>query len=807
MLKRRRILFYLDINCNESERNDVHFIMKSMLNSSKDISCALPMEYNELIDEENKIGIKHFWRNITNFHFDINSLDTKEPERFIKWTQPELIVFVDRSILSNIAAKQIAINKYIPYFILNYNISVFNLNQVNKILYLILKHLEKSSFTITKNITLNEIIEKYYNLKKYNNIHILNLNENSNDKVILLLNQNIDKIEYANELPASLKLLTYPGCNISVKSSEVEKTSNHLRKIFSLVIGSYNPNVVWLNEALKSAENLFDEIILVDDGSKTPINIDGVKLFRKNNGGFYTARNFGIAKAQGDIIVSLDDDDILIPDNVKLLKEIVQNTNYDIYTFPIEIFGNSLGYWAIEPELRNLLISNQIPSGSWFTKSVWKKIGGFQYPVAEDWDFWCRCTKIGATFVHFDMPIYKHRERNDSIWATKSKSDLEVRLDIQDRYKYFDTTINYSQSAESCKKNALALFSEKIKFTDLSSFKVTYQTAQFLHLDKLTNILWCKNSRYKSIRDIEESTGLDISAVVVFDERELLIDPQIFNLKFDKDIPLIYITHDFWYHPISVANKLKTIKNVIMILRHESAKLLFDKLLPNVPKYLQRPGVELSIFKPHEDKVYDILIGGSETPDYPIRQRLNKIVRENAYRMNWKILDMTGTSLLSNPPGSQFEFSKALSMAKISPTGSHRGGTQGCKLITHYIDLSLSRKNINDQYYGLSNPEIHIEDINTAGITPRYLESFASKTLLLADLPDNDLQSWYKDKMIVLNHSDSDAQLIQLIDHYIHNDYDREIITERAYKAVLDTESSEKKALDLLNIIEKHLKH
>ena len=49
--------------------------------------------------------------------------------------------------------------------------------------------------------------------------------------------------------------------------------------------------------------------------------------------------------------------------------------------------------------------------------------------------------------------------------------------------------------------------------------------------------------------------------------------------------------------------------------------------------------------------------------------------------------------------------------------------------------------------------------LETAGITPRYLESMASGTLLLGDLPASDAQSWYADKMIVLDPAKDDATL------------------------------------------------
>src|SRR5437588_9972441 len=92
---------------------------------------------------------------------------------------------------------------------------------------------------------------------------------------------------------------------------------------FSVVIGTKNPNSVFLKEALESCNGLFEEVIIVNDGSDRPILpaekleklvSQGVKIINhKRNLGFYEARNTGIREATGDIIASLDDDDVFDP--------------------------------------------------------------------------------------------------------------------------------------------------------------------------------------------------------------------------------------------------------------------------------------------------------------------------------------------------------------------------------------------------------------------------------------------------------------------------------------------------------------
>ena len=64
------------------------------------------------------------------------------------------------------------------------------------------------------------------------------------------------------------------------------------------------------------------EILVVDDGSTDDVPSalrrfgDRVRLIRKDNGGDASARNLGLAAAQGDFIHFLDSDDLLVPDAV-----------------------------------------------------------------------------------------------------------------------------------------------------------------------------------------------------------------------------------------------------------------------------------------------------------------------------------------------------------------------------------------------------------------------------------------------------------------------------------------------------------
>lgn len=350
------------------------------------------------------------------------------------------------------------------------------------------------------------------------------------------------------------------------------------------------------------------------------------------------------------------------------------------------------------------------------------------------------------------------------------------------------------------------VFAHKPDFLRLADMKVTYQLASFWHLQKFCNVFWLNQLPQpfngERVSQLEEALGVPLDALIVFDEYSLLQDPLISRLEWDVPRLLVYVSHDYWCHPLRVARKLNPVPRKVMVLRHLSAIDLFNRLLPGVPKVLQRPGVEVSIFHPNGGhKEYDIILGGSETPDYPLRQRLNRLVRENAGRRGWKVLDLTGKGLMSNPPGNQREYAALLAASKVSPTGSNRGGSHGAKLAVQYFDLSPARAQFDDEFYGLKHPELEMLYLNTAGITPRYQESMACKSLLIADLPPSDRQEWYADKMVEVRMEMSDAEIVDLIDFWVKNDQEREQLCEFAYREIQRTETSEHKAYELFETI------
>jgi hypothetical protein len=357
----------------------------------------------------------------------------------------------------------------------------------------------------------------------------------------------------------------------------------------------------------------------------------------------------------------------------------------------------------------------------------------------------------------------------------------------------------------------LYIMQERVPLERLPHLSVSYQAAQFAHLERHADIVWLDDPRCRwggRFSECQRQVGVRADAVVVFDELTLLTSPQVAQTTFDGDALFVYVAHDYWCHPLRVAQDLARRPNVLMVLRHESARRLFDFLLPHVPKVVQRPGVETSIFHPRSGApryLHDILLGGSETPDYPWRQRLNRLVREHGASRGWRVLDLTAQVVTSAPRSAQLEYAPALAASKLSPTGSNRGGTPPGQLVMQYFDPSVARSRVDHPFYGLSVPELLTIPFEAAGITPRYLESMASRSLLVADLPACSDRDFYGDKMVALDERLGDGELVDLLDHWVHADEAREAIVERALAAILAGESSEARAAELAQLIKAQL--
>jgi glycosyltransferase involved in cell wall biosynthesis len=95
-----------------------------------------------------------------------------------------------------------------------------------------------------------------------------------------------------------------------VKSNGQRTTDNG--QLASVIVPTYNrQNQILRTVSALRKQNLSEndyEIIVVDDGSNPPVEIEGVKVLRLENVERSAARNAGVEQARGEIIIFIDDD-------------------------------------------------------------------------------------------------------------------------------------------------------------------------------------------------------------------------------------------------------------------------------------------------------------------------------------------------------------------------------------------------------------------------------------------------------------------------------------------------------------------
>ena len=316
----------------------------------------------------------------------------------------------------------------------------------------------------------------------------------------------------------------------------------------------------------------------------------------------------------------------------------------------------------------------------------------------------------------------------------------------------------------------------------MHGLRVSYQYGQFLAMREHAEIVFGDQA-------FAQLDSLD--AVIAFDERGLMIDvaPRLPR----RLVPLlVYVTHDWWAHPLHVSQYLNGHERVLSVVRHVACQRLHRMLTPRIPCIVQRPGVDTTLFQPPAGpKEYDILLAGTESADYPVRKRLNAIVRAQRERRGWNVLDLSDPAWGAD---AQREYAPSLASAKVSPTGTPRGGLTGGKLIMQYFDDAGERP----------GGEVAVREFTLPGApSPRYLESMATKTLLLADLPDD--ERWYRDKMVTVPLDDTDDAIGDLIDHWVRADAERTRLCDYAYAETMRTETTAHRGAELVEIIREHL--
>jgi glycosyltransferase involved in cell wall biosynthesis len=216
----------------------------------------------------------------------------------------------------------------------------------------------------------------------------------------------------------------------------------------SVIIPAYNAQDTIIETIESVRKQTFQdlEIIAIDDGSRdrtlqllTAIEDKRLKVFPYSNAGLPTARNRGIARAQGKYISFLDADDLWTPDKLEKQLATLQahpkaSVVYSWIVVMLEAKDNfgQISFFSGKRILfagdiyRQLLVNNFIGNGSNIlakTEAI-KCVGKFDpsFKSCEDWDYYLR---LAARYHFAVVPEHQILYRKTAINMTSKGAVME----------------------------------------------------------------------------------------------------------------------------------------------------------------------------------------------------------------------------------------------------------------------------------------------------------------------------------------------------------------------------------------------
>jgi glycosyltransferase involved in cell wall biosynthesis len=223
----------------------------------------------------------------------------------------------------------------------------------------------------------------------------------------------------------------------------------------SIIVPAYNGAATIANsiESILRQTRAPDEVIVSDDCSTDQTAevaaryTDRARLVRRpHNGGLSANRNTGVRASQGDWLLFLDQDDVLLPHALESLSAAAETTGAGVvYGFvllrgskPEHARLHGLPWAAGEPPAgakANFWWTAITSTGcALFRRSLIDEVGEFDeaIPQAEDCEFWLRCG-VTCRFAHCDTVVLKKYETPGSL-GSSAPGSIWWRLYFQRKF-------------------------------------------------------------------------------------------------------------------------------------------------------------------------------------------------------------------------------------------------------------------------------------------------------------------------------------------------------------------------------------
>ena len=272
--------------------------------------------------------------------------------------------------------------------------------------------------------------------------------------------------------------------------------------LVSFIIPAYNVPTDMLRECIGSIVQLSlrpqeREIILVDDGSDTPLLnelgslADDLVYIRQKNGGVSTARNLGLRVAHGEYVQFIDGDDLLLQAAYEHVLDLVRfgKTDLVMYDFTDKAGSRQPAYKDEEPVLgAELMRHANIHGAVWgyiFRRSI---VGSLRFTpgvaYGEDEEFTPRLLLRAEKVVRTNALAYLYRLRPAS---AINRTDLRSHL----------------KRLNDAKNVLLRLHQQSATLPAAERIAMQRRTSQ-LTMDYIYNVITLTRSRHYLNRRLEE---------------------------------------------------------------------------------------------------------------------------------------------------------------------------------------------------------------------------------------------------------------------------------------------------------------
>ena len=132
--------------------------------------------------------------------------------------------------------------------------------------------------------------------------------------------------------------------------------------------------------------------------------------------------NTGVAASTTPYYVHLSADDRLLPDFIEKSQALIEEHGVDVVMPKLQTFGHESFVWEINGFCDHIMVQNTVFFSSLTRRSLWEKLNGFEehMPASglEDWEFWIRAYKVGATLHKMEEIGLEYRWHDTNLSKT-----------------------------------------------------------------------------------------------------------------------------------------------------------------------------------------------------------------------------------------------------------------------------------------------------------------------------------------------------------------------------------------------------